>query len=78
MLKNKYKLVANCQSFDELEKVIKKLGNIKNLKGKTYTSEGNLQRLNYIKSGYPLNYMTRAYGLRAKVAELMWYKSKGI
>lgn len=77
MLEN-YKKIAECKNFGELDIVLDEIGNIEGSRSKVYTAEENKGRIKMVREGYPLNYVTRGLGLRAKVAELYWYQTHGI
>lgn len=72
-----YKRIALCEDFNELYKVIKEIGNIQGSHN-IYTSKKSIESIEIIRSGGLLNYITRTYGLRAKVAELIWYEKEGV
>lgn len=68
-----YKKVACCESWQELDKVIDELENVEGTRGIIYSAYKIKQGIEAVKNGGMINYVTRTYGLRAKVAELLHY-----
>lgn len=68
-----YKKVACCESWEELDKVIDELGEVEGTRGIMYSASKIKQGIEAVKAGGMINYVTRTYGLRAKVAELLYY-----
>ena len=65
--------IINCQSFDELLRVLNEIGDIEGSRGYFYTPKENIERVNMVINGAPINTVTRGNGLRSKVAELLHY-----
>ena len=69
-------LVKNCKSFGELSEAIQKIGQVKGSNA-SYTPGQMVETIDDFRKGiYGINGVTRAYGIRDKVAELSGY-SKG-
>ncbi len=74
-----YKKVALCNSFEQLEEVLKELGNVEG-SHREYAPEDNIYRMKRLRElkkqglGVDIRFLTRAYGIRAKVAELLCYE----
>jgi hypothetical protein len=67
-------IIINCESYKELKAAVLSLAPfISYSRGipKEWTAEMVLDGITAIKAGHPINRMTRANGLRAKVAELI-------
>lgn len=68
-----YKKVACCESWKELDEVIDELKEVVGTRGIMYSASKIKQGIEAVKAGGVINYVTRTYGLRAKVAELLHY-----
>lgn len=82
----KYKLIADCNTFEELKECFDKIGNVKGTK-KEYTPQRLKEKVDQLillvaqtefTKFVPFNNLTRTYGIRAKVIELLWYHSRNI
>lgn len=70
----KAEAIKNCSSFEELENAVEEhvpIVSINLLEEVVWSKKDILFRIDMIKAGYPINYITRAAGLRDKVRELM-------
>lgn len=69
-----YKEVACCETWEELDKVVDQLGEVEGTRGYMYSASKIKRAIQAVRNGDLINYVTRTYGLRAKVAELLYYK----
>lgn len=69
--------VCNVESFGDLKKVMDEIGEVMGSR-KPYSPERLKEKIKQIRACGMLTLMTRTYGLRAKVAELMYYEKNNI
>lgn len=67
------KMIIDCQSFDELEGYIWTLGVVQGSHS-PYSAVQIMEGIQRIKDGGRINNVTRTFGIRAKVAELLHYR----
>jgi hypothetical protein len=80
-MENKLKTaeVEKCTSFEELKEVFKKYSPFiskSRLEEVVWTEDKLLGRLEKVISGYPVNYITKVCGIRAKVLNIIEASSK--
>jgi len=66
--------IIDCQSFNELDKVLDEIGDVEGSRGIMYSPNQTRERIKMVRSGAFINMVTRGNGLRAKVAELMCFE----
>lgn len=74
---DKWKSVNSCETFDELCDALDLIGPVEYSSGRMKPVDELKMTLSLVKgNSLIINYVTRNYGLRSKVAYLLYYKEK--
>lgn len=77
MSKNKYEIIGQCKSFPELVEALYKIGIVQGSRD-AWHPEDTIRGIEAIRNGAFINRVTRTYGIRAKVSELITYERAGL